>query len=69
MASRPPHLHLQHACKQAGVDMRWLAEETGVPLDTLRKIVSGRRRPTLGTALRIAEALNLEVEDFTARGD
>lgn len=49
--------------------MRWLAEETGVPLDTLRKIVSGRRRPTLGTALRIAEALNLEVEDFTARGD
>lgn len=35
-----------------------------MPLETLGKIISGRRKPTLSSALRLAEALNLEVEDF-----
>ena len=32
-------------------------------LETLERIISGRRKPSLVSALRLAEALDLEVED------
>lgn len=35
-----------------------------MPVETLRKIDSGRRRPLVTTALRIANALGIEVEDI-----
>jgi DNA-binding XRE family transcriptional regulator len=41
----------------------------GIPVDGVRKIASGRTRPTLVTALRIADALQVEVEDMFGRDD
>lgn len=41
-----------------------LAREAGLSLDTLRKIDSGRREPLTTTALRVAEALGVQVEDI-----
>jgi len=51
-------------CDRVGVPLPELAQEVGLSLDALRKIDSGRREPLLPTALRIARALGIEVEDI-----
>jgi len=51
-------------CDRVGVPLVSLAREIGLSLDALRKIDSGRRDPLLTTALRIANALGVEVEDI-----
>jgi DNA-binding XRE family transcriptional regulator len=54
-------------CDRVGVPLASLAREVGLSLDALRKIDSGRRDPLLTTALRIADALGVEVEDIFGR--
>lgn len=51
-------------CDRVGVPLAELAREVGLSLDALRKIDSGGRDPLLTTALRIADALGIEVEDI-----
>jgi DNA-binding XRE family transcriptional regulator len=51
-------------CERVGVPLSRLAREIGVSLDALQKIDSGRREPLLTTAIRIADALGVEVEDL-----
>jgi DNA-binding Xre family transcriptional regulator len=55
---------LRELCAQKGVSLGWLAQETGITLDALQKLASGRRQPLITTALRIAEVLGVEVEDL-----
>jgi transcriptional regulator with XRE-family HTH domain len=55
---------VRRLCAAAGVSLSWLATEAGVSLEALRKIADGRSQPTLATALRIAEALDVDVEDL-----
>ena len=51
-------------CKRAGISIGMVAEQSGLQVDTLMKIAAGRREPLITTALRIAEALGIEVEDL-----
>lgn len=55
---------LRELCERAGVSLGWLAQETGLTLDALQKIASGRRQPLVTTALRIAEVLDVEAEEL-----
>ena len=54
---------LRSHCERAGITLETLADEAGIPLDTIRKIDSGRREPLVTTALRLAGALGVDVED------
>jgi transcriptional regulator with XRE-family HTH domain len=69
MKRRRARSRLRHLCTQAGVPLSWLARESGVTLDALQKIASGRRQPLVTTALRIAEALGVEVEELVVTSD
>lgn len=62
-------LRLRELATQAGIPLARLAQETGLTLDALHKIASGRRRPLITTALRIANVLGVEVEDLVVRKD
>jgi DNA-binding XRE family transcriptional regulator len=54
--------HVRAYRERAGMTLETLSRETGLPLDTLRKIDSGSREPLITTALRLAQALGVEVE-------
>lgn len=41
-----------------------VASETGLSVDSLRSIESGRREPLVTTALLLAEVLDVQVEDI-----
>ncbi len=67
VAGRSPGLRLRAACRRSGLTLDALAYEAAISRDTLKKIQSGRRLPLTTTAMRLARALDLEVEDlFTA---
>jgi transcriptional regulator with XRE-family HTH domain len=55
---------LRTACRDSGFTLNTLARETGLPLETLKKIFAGRRMPLTTTALRVAAALGVDVEDL-----
>lgn len=55
---------LRIACRRAGVTLEGLARETGLTLETLKKVSRGRRSPLVTTALRMAAALGVEVEEI-----
>jgi transcriptional regulator with XRE-family HTH domain len=46
-----------------------VARRAGLPLDTVRKLEAGRRRLRVTTALRLARALGIEVEDLVGGRD
>jgi len=56
--------YLRPYCERAGLTLGDLAAKVGLPVETLRKIDSGRRRPLITTALLLAGALDVEVEDM-----
>ena len=56
--------HLLELCHRNGLTLEALAQEVGVSPATLRSIEAGRRGTLITTALRIAEALGVEVEDI-----
>ena len=58
------------ACRSdEGLSLAALARRVGIPVDGVRKIALGRTRPTLVTVLRIADALQVEVENLFGRDD
>lgn len=44
----------------------WLAKETKSSAAQLSNIMNGKSRPSLGYAVKIAEALNVTLDDFAA---
>lgn len=64
MRHRRSTTRLHELCEHADVSFADLARATGLSMETLRKIASGRRQPLITTALRIAEVLEVEVEDL-----
>jgi DNA-binding XRE family transcriptional regulator len=67
----PPAYHtpgnVRRHCERVGITLETLSREMGVPLDTLRKIDAGSREPLVTTALRLARALGIEVEELFGR--
>ena len=49
---------------EQGIKQSWLAKQAGIKEQTISDIVNRRRRPSLQTAIRIAKALNMHVEDL-----
>lgn len=66
MSGRNRRGQLTRFCGSSGISLDMVAEQTGLQVDTLSKIASGRREPLITTALRIAAALGVEVEDLFA---
>lgn len=64
MSGKARSAQLWRFCDGAGISLDMLAEQTGLQVDTLSKIASGRREPLVSTALRIADVLGVEVEDL-----
>lgn len=56
------------ACRRSGITLQGLARESGVQLETLKKIARGQRMPLTTTALRMATALGVEVEEIFGGG-
>lgn len=55
---------IEERCTELGVTQRWLSEQSGVSESTISEIKAGLREPKVATAIRIARALNAEVEDL-----
>jgi DNA-binding XRE family transcriptional regulator len=55
---------LSRLCRSRGMDLGTLATLSECEIDTLRKIAEPQRDPLLTTALRLAESLQVEVEDL-----
>jgi transcriptional regulator with XRE-family HTH domain len=52
--------------RERGILPARLAEESGLTLAAVRRILSGAVRPSIESALRFAEVLDVEVEDLFA---
>jgi len=64
MSHRDVSVRLHNACRRSGVSLEGIAHESGIRIETLRKIARGDRMPLTTTALRIAASLGMEVEDL-----
>ncbi|WP_368780753.1 helix-turn-helix transcriptional regulator [Alicyclobacillus fastidiosus] len=58
------HSKLRHILDKNGIKQNWLAEQAGVNVNTLNKIVNGKALPNLRTAQKIARALNTSIDDL-----
>lgn len=55
---------LKEILDERGMKQKFLAEKAGVTPGTMSMIVRGKTMPTLDVAFRIAEALELYIEDI-----
>lgn len=60
-----PGKFIERELKKKNLTQRALAEETGIPYQTINAIIAGRRNLTTEQALKIDSSLNLE-EGFLA---
>jgi transcriptional regulator with XRE-family HTH domain len=60
---------LQRLRREAGLSQRGLADRAGVPIGTLRNWEQGRREPYFSTAVRVAMALGVTLDELAARAD
>lgn len=69
MMVRPPHLDdganaLWDWLERRGMTQRQMAEKVGIDHTYLNHILCGRRKPGLGTAIRIERATGVAVEEW-----
>ena len=57
---------LRQLRQRSGLALHDLAREAGLGLETLRRLDGGSREPLVTTALQVAEALGVEVEELFA---
>ncbi|CAG9608071.1 hypothetical protein NEOCIP111885_01763 [Pseudoneobacillus rhizosphaerae] len=58
------HCKLSYILLEQDRSQKWLADEIEVSMATISQIKKGKRLPTLPVALRIAKALNKNVEEI-----
>ncbi len=56
---------LQRVREEKGVSQAKLAKAAGIPVGTLRNLEQGRRVPRLDTAIKLAEALGVSLDELT----
>lgn len=61
---RPPKLYISEWIASRGLDQEQVAERMECAPGTLSKIVNGRMKATVEWLARIAEALDIEVQDL-----
>lgn len=57
---------LKAARERAGLSQPGLAAKSGVPVGTIRDYEQGRRDPLLSTAVKLAAALGVSMDELTA---
>lgn len=55
---------LQNIIEERGIKNIWLAEKAGVNNSTVGNIIKNRHNPNVEIAIKIAQALNMKVEDI-----
>ena len=60
----PNTTQLRRIRQDVGLSVELMAERTGLKIETLRKLEAGGREPLLTTALLLARALGVLVEDL-----
>ena len=55
---------LMRKLAETGMSMRGLARESGVSYNTVKRCVTGDRRGSLDTWMRLADAIGCEVSDI-----
>lgn len=55
---------LKQILDERGIKNVWLAEKAGVNNSTVGNIIKNRHNPNVEVAIRIANALNMKVEDI-----
>lgn len=58
------HTPLKRLLFERGIKQEWLAQQTGLPANTISRIVNGRSEPTLRTARAIARVLGVSIEEL-----
>ena len=56
--------NLKKIIDEKGVQQRWLAEQVGVTEVSMSRYVSGKRIPKAPLAIRIADALGVDVKEL-----
>lgn len=59
-------MRLKSLRESAGVSQAALAEQAGIGVSTLRQFEYGRREPTFGTLVKLAEGLGVSLAEFDA---
>lgn len=55
---------LSEIVEERGIKQTWLAKRAGVNTSTLSNIVNGRHLPSIEVALKIAKALNVDIDEI-----
>lgn len=55
---------LQEILDESGIKQDWLAKKIGVTNSSISTICSGKSRPSLESAMKIAKILNVRVDDI-----
>lgn len=55
---------LKEILEERGIKQTWLAEQVGISYKTLSNIINGRYNTSLDVALKIADVLNVKVDDI-----
>ena len=55
---------LKEILDERGIKNVWLAEKAGINNSTVGNIIKNRHNPNVEVAIRIANALNMKVEDI-----
>lgn len=55
---------LKEIIDERGIKQVWLAEQVGISYKTLSNIIGGRYNTSLEVALKIADILNVKVDDI-----
>lgn len=55
---------LKEILDERGIKQIWLAEQIGISYKTLSNIINGRYNTSLDIALKIADVLNVKVDDI-----
>jgi putative transcriptional regulator len=55
---------LKEIIDERGIKQVWLAEQVGISYKTLSNIIGGRYNTSLDVALKIADVLNVKVDDI-----
>lgn len=55
---------LKEIIDERGIKQVWLAEQVGISYKTLSNIIGGRYNTSLDVALKIADILNVKVDDI-----
>jgi transcriptional regulator with XRE-family HTH domain len=59
---------LQRVRQAANLSQAKLAKAAGIPVGTLRNLEQGRRIPRLDTAMKLARALGVSIDELTGDG-